>query len=343
MRRVVDTARGQSGLLAPGDPALAVIEAVRASDGVLVCGGGNMASTWPLHIFERATLGAVAEALGRPLVVSGQTIGPELTDSDGSLVGSLLSSTAVTGLREPSSYALCRALGVPERLLRATVDDASFVGDRASDDAAALAPALADPYCAVTFSTHLNGASRDQFAEAAARLLDEVALSTGLAIVFVAHFGSLLADEVRGDSVLHEAVAERMRVPSSAVVPADSVAAAGLARRASLVLTSRYHPAVFAVSGGVPTVGIAVDEYTTVKLTGALGNLGQDAVLQLDEVLDGSGDAAAPVAASRVAADRVAAVWGDRAGIRSRGLARAEVARASSAAWWDELAALFTP
>ncbi|NQX35130.1 polysaccharide pyruvyl transferase family protein [Herbiconiux sp. VKM Ac-2851] len=338
MRRVVDTARGQSGLLAPGDPALAVIEAVRASDGVLVCGGGNMASTWPLHIFERATLGAVARALGRPLVVSGQTIGPELTDSDGSLVASLLSSTAVTGLREPSSYALCRALGVPERLLRATVDDASFVGDRASDDAAALAPALAEPYCAVTFSTHLNGASRDLFAEAAARLLDEVALSTGLAIVFVAHFGSLLADEVRGDSVLHKAVAERMRVPSSAVVPADSVAAAGLARQASLVLTSRYHPAVFAVSGGVPTVGIAVDEYTTVKLTGALGNLGQDAVLQLDEVLDGTGDAA-----SRVAADRVAAVWADRAGIRSRGLARAEVARASSAAWWDELAALFTP
>lgn len=338
MRRVVDTARGQGGLLAPGDPALAVIEAVRASDGVLVCGGGNMASTWPLHIFERATLGAVAQALGRPLVVSGQTIGPELTASDGSLVASLLSSTAVTGLREPSSYALCRALGVPERLLRATVDDASFVGDRASDGDPALDPALADPYCAVTFSTHLNGASRDLFADAAARLLDQVALSTGLAIVFVAHFGSLLADEVRGDSVLHQAVAERMRVPSSAVVPPDSVSAAGLARQASLVLTSRYHPAVFAVSGGVPTVGIAVDEYTTVKLTGALGNLGQDAVLQLDEVLDGTGSAA-----SRVAADRVAAVWDDRAGIRSRGLARAEAARASSAAWWDELAALFTP
>jgi hypothetical protein len=194
----------------------------------------------------------------------------------------------------------------------------------------------------VTFSTHLNGASRDLFADAAARLLDEVALSTGLAIVFVAHFGSLLADEVRGDSVLHAAVAERMRVPSSAVVPPDSVAAAGLARQASLVVTSRYHPAVFAVSGGVPTIGIAVDEYTTVKLTGALGNLGQDAVLQLGEVLDGAGGASR-VAADRVAADRVAAVWSDRAGIRSRGLARAEVARASSAAWWDELAALFTP
>ncbi|MBF4572538.1 polysaccharide pyruvyl transferase family protein [Herbiconiux sp. VKM Ac-1786] len=336
MRRVLDTARGQGGLLAPGDPAHAVIEAVRASDGVLVCGGGNMASTWPLHIFERATLGAVAEALGRPLVVSGQTIGPELTAADASLVASLLSSTAVTGLREPSSYGLCRELGVPERLLRATVDDASFVGDRASVDSAAA------PYCAVTFSTHLNGASRDLFADAAARLLDEVALSTGLAIVFVAHFGSLLADEVRGDSVLHEAVAERMRVPSSAVVPPDSVAAAGLARQASLVVTSRYHPAVFAVSGGVPTIGIAVDDYTTVKLTGALGNLGQDAVLQLGEVLGGAGGAVLDGAggASRVAADRVAAVWADRAGIRSRGLARAEVARASSAAWWDELAAL---
>ncbi|MCS5714106.1 polysaccharide pyruvyl transferase family protein [Herbiconiux sp. CPCC 205716] len=325
MRRVVDTARGESGLLPEGDPALAVVEAVRASDGVLVCGGGNMASTWPLHIFERATLGAVAHALGRPLVVSGQTIGPELTASDGSLVAGLLSSTVLTGLREPSSYALCRELGVPEQLLRATVDDASFVGDRAS----VTSPAA--PYCAVTFSTHLNGADRDAFAEAAARLLDGIALSTGLAIVFVAHFGSLRDDEVRGDSVLHRAVAERMRVPTSAVVPPTSVAAAGLARQASLVVTSRYHPAVFAVSGGVPTVGIAVDDYTTVKLTGALGNLGQHAVLQLDEVLDGTGAAAA----------RVAAVWEDRAGIRSCGLARAATARAESAAWWDGIAAVF--
>jgi polysaccharide pyruvyl transferase WcaK-like protein len=341
MRDVVRTAAGESGLLAPGDPALAVIEAVRRSDGVLVTGGGNMASTWPLHVFERATLGAVAAALGRPLVVSGQTIGPHLEPAEAALVTGLLSSARLAGLREPASFALCRELGVPEAVLHATVDDASFVGDRASgigaDAGRDSAPTDRDPgtdalprppYCAVTFSTHLNGRDAEVFVQAAAELLDGIA-GLGLGIVFVAHFGSLVPGVVRGDSVLHERVAATMRAPSTLVVPADSVSAAALARDADLVLTSRYHPAVFAVSGGVPTIGIAVDDYTTVKLTGALGNLGQDSVLTIDELLRGDrGPAAALV-------DRV---WRERGRIRSTGLERAAAARAASTRWWDDVA-----
>ncbi|MGD8195327.1 polysaccharide pyruvyl transferase family protein [Herbiconiux sp. P18] len=333
MRRVVQTARGESGLLAAGDPAFSVIEAVRAADGVLVTGGGNMASTWPLHVFERATLGAVAEALGRPLVVSGQTIGPELGDDDARLVTELLSSARRVGLREPASFALCRRLGVPDEVLHATVDDASFVGDRVPAAPGSAGPVGRD-YCAVTFSTHLNGRDPDAFVRAAAALLDDIA-DRGLDVLFVAHFGSLVPGAVRGDSVLHDRVAASMRHPSTAVVPGDSVSAAALvAREAALVLTSRYHPAVFAVSGGVPTIGISVDDYTTVKLTGALGNLGQDAVLPLDDLLGAHGGAAAALL------DRV---WSDRGRIRMAGLDRAQAARADSARWWDDVAAALAP
>ena len=90
-------------------------------------------------------------------------------------------------------------------------------------------------------------------------------------------------------------------------------------------MSSRYHPAVFAVSGGVPTIGLAVDEYTTVKLSGALGNLGQSSVL--------SADALDPAV--------IATVWADRDGIRARGLELAEARRAASSAWWDRVAEAF--
>jgi hypothetical protein len=98
MDLVLRTAAGDSGLLAPDDTAHAVIEAIRESDGVAVSGGGNMASTWPSHIFERGTIGEIARLLGKPLVVSGQTIGPELTVADGEL-----------GAPAPTSSACARA------------------------------------------------------------------------------------------------------------------------------------------------------------------------------------------------------------------------------------------
>ena len=165
-----------------------------------------------------------------------------------------------------------------------------------------------------------------------AELLDHVAVTTGLDIRFFAHFASLDASESRGDTVMHDAVMARMTTPGAETIDeGDSVAAARLARGAALVVSSRYHPAVFAVSGGVPTVGIPVDDYTTTKLTGALGNFGQHALVSAEQLVAG----AAPAVAS--------AVWDDREGIRERGIAVAADSRVASAAWWDRVAEALRP
>ena len=44
------------GSLEPTDPALAVIAAIRGADALAIAGGGNLATNWPMHIWERATL-----------------------------------------------------------------------------------------------------------------------------------------------------------------------------------------------------------------------------------------------------------------------------------------------
>jgi polysaccharide pyruvyl transferase WcaK-like protein len=162
-----------------------------------------------------------------------------------------------------------------------------------------------------------------------AELLDQVAENTDLEINFSPHFGSLRADDVRGDSAMHARVRSRMASASTEIPATDAAASATLARSASLVISSRYHPAVFAVSAGVPTIGIAVDDYTTVKLTGALGNFAQSSVLSADSLVAGDGPALA------------ATVWGDRDGIRERGAAASVTNSASSSAWWDRVAAAF--
>ena len=68
--RVLSAIDGGAGHLPQDDPAWQVVEAVREADGVLVAGGGNMASLWPMHVYERNTLGLVARRFGKPLVVS---------------------------------------------------------------------------------------------------------------------------------------------------------------------------------------------------------------------------------------------------------------------------------
>jgi polysaccharide pyruvyl transferase WcaK-like protein len=160
-----------------------------------------------------------------------------------------------------------------------------------------------------------------------AQLLDGVAARTGLDIVFFAHFGSTRPEEAVGDTIVHNRIRARMSANASVFRTTDSPAAAALARGAALSISSRYHPAVFAVSAGVPAVGIAVDDYTTTKLTGALGNLGQNGVLPLADLLAGNGHST------------VAGVWDSRDAIRAQHAGIIDDARAASSAWWDRVAA----
>jgi hypothetical protein len=117
-----------------------------------------------------------------------------------------------------------------------------------------------------------------------------------------------------------------MRTESVVVPTGDPRAAASLARRASLLVTSRYHPAVFAAPAGVPILALTADAYTTVKLTGALGGWGQTQVHDLDlAASDGLGPAlrraAYTATAARLAADQAL-----------------PAARTAAALWWDRVA-----
>lgn len=312
---VLATAGGEDALPAD-DPARAVIAAVRDADGVLIAGGGNLASTWPLHVYERAALGGIAEVLGRPLVVSGQTFGPDLRGRDRELVGRLLASARLVGAREAASQALADDLGVAARL---GVDDASFVrGDAAAQAGGVL----------VSLSLSLGGADRTEVVAGVAALADAAAEVTGASVRFHAHFGPLTGTTPRGDAVLHEEVRAAMRVPSSVVPTGDVPAAAALAREAAVLITGRYHPAVFAAPAGVPVLGLVTDGYTAVKQRGALAHWGQQATVPI-------------TAAGGDGIRDLRTLWADRERIRAAAAERSPAHRAAFAAWWDDAADAF--
>lgn len=316
--RVRRTAAGQAGLLAAGDPAHEVIAAVSAADGVVVTGGGNLASTWPANIMERVAVGQVAAAFGKPLVVTGQTLGPDLSAGDAAAVAGLLAAARLVGVREQPSYELARSLGVDGARLARNVDDAAFLASPHEDP---------QPVLAVSLSTHVGAADRGTVAKAAADLVDALCGTAGLGVRFVPHFASLDPTDRRGDSALHDLVHAALSTPQvSHVTPVDSRQVAAASRSAAVVLSSRYHPAVFATSAGVPTLAVSVDGYTSVKLTGATGAFGQSGVVAVEDLLSGAATATA------------AALWDRREGIREHGLRIAEQQRPVSEAWWDRVA-----
>jgi polysaccharide pyruvyl transferase WcaK-like protein len=316
-------ARGElilAGELEPDNPALATIEAIASASRVIVTGAGNLSSRWPVHI-ERWVISQLAKRAGIPFVITGQTLGPDLSASDAVLLSELLESAELVGVRERASYRLAETLGVQSERLQQNVDDASFLGpESASIPASPAQP----PYCLVSLSTYVGATDRDAFLSAVGTLLDWVA-SLGLEVRFLAHFGPLSGDPHRGDVVMHEAVASLMKSSYLVEPSGTAVEAATLARRASMVISSRYHPAVFAAAAGVPTLGIAVDDYTTVKLRGALCAFGQDGVITGDDLVAG------------LAPDAAAAVWAARETIRSAVAAELPARLRESALWWDRV------
>ncbi len=298
------------------DRTAALTETLRGSDAAIITGGGNLSSLWPTHVRTRSAIGRIARDLGKPLVVTGQTIGPHLDVTDSALVAELLGSARLVGLRESRSYQLCQRLGIPAELLRQTVDDASFL---------VTEPVETSGYCLVTLANHVGDTDRGAVEQSIAALLNDVVATTGLSIVFSPHFAALTPGPARGDSAIHERIAALLSAPARVLPVTDSRDAARLARGAALVVCSRYHPAVFAVSAGVPTIGIPVDDYTETKLTGALSNFGQHSTLAVPRLLGGEGAAL------------LRQTWAARQEIRADGQRIAARALTESSQWWDDV------
>ena len=270
--------------------------------GVLIAGGGNLNSRYGWLLYERCALGLICARFGIPLVISGQTFGPVLTETDDAALARLLRTASLVGAREAHSAAWARDRGVPAVYGLDDAVDCPVPEDlghaRAVDPAAAAAlEGLPERFLAATFAGLGERETR-----AAAELLDRLGERTGLPVVFIPHMGRPAAeaggetgaagieggaqgeapteDVVRGDGdvATHREIARCMSRPAT-VLPMLHVEQAILVqRRAQGVITSRYHPGVFASRVGQPVLGLAPEAFTSVRLGGALRHVGRQAL-----------------------------------------------------------------
>ena len=181
---------------------------------------------------------------------------------------------------------------------------------------------VVDPYV----EAHRQGVTPNPCIECNRHLkFDRLAERAGRPVVFHPHFGSLDPSRAAGDEVLHDEVRGAMRAPARAMQPGDPRPAARLARGAAMLVTSRYHPAVFAGPGGAPIAALSADDYTGVKLRGATGWWDQQGVVDLATATGSDG------------ADALGRVWETREQAHADAARLRPAAEAASAAWFDRV------
>jgi len=260
---VLRPAHGADG----GEPLLG---ALAASDGLLISGGGNLSSGWPRLLRLRTMLMRAAHRCGKPIVVTGQTLGPALDPGARVELAEALAGASFVGVRELPSLALALALGVPADRLQYQEDDAFLLAPAAP---AEVPDWVGAPWIALSlddsFSAAGSAAGLDRLADDLARIGE----GTGARFAFLPHAAGgagsdLAAGEATARSLSRHGVAcEVLPLP-------EARAAAWLVRNAAAVISSRYHGLVFATAGGVPALGIYRDAYTRIKLQGALAHVG---------------------------------------------------------------------
>ncbi|WP_084102228.1 polysaccharide pyruvyl transferase family protein [Demequina sp. NBRC 110051] len=304
-----------------------IYPAIRDADAVIIAGGGNMNSRDYHLLFERVAAKRIAEHFGVPLYITSQTVGPMLDEPDRELIVELLTYARAFGAREGATYEMLKALTPDPAKVFRTLDDAILLD--ADDEARAAAREIAGdrPYVPASFTWHAGAAwpTIEDYHAAVAEVCRDIVNELDLDVLLVPHAGSFDEATANRDQDSNDAIAalvgsDRVRV-TRMVTAREDVA---LIENAAASLSTRYHPTVFAPATQTPAVAIAPSYYSSIRMGGSLGNVGQGRFVVPAASLD------LVIPALREAAQR-----GPRL---TAALAEAGPAATSfQASWWDSL------
>jgi polysaccharide pyruvyl transferase WcaK-like protein len=205
--------------------------------------------------------------MGLKVLVSGQTVGPVLTDADRTEVTEALNLCHLVGSRERHTQDLLSSLGIDSLPV---LDDATFFSPGVEDE---RTDGIPSSYIAATFAPASGAMPRKEYHRHMARLLDLAYEHLQLPILLLPHVSTF--GESDGDQDCHAAIARLSKAPNILVLDQKQAGeTAALTAAAELIITSRYHPVIFGLSAGVPILPVAVDYYGEVRIGGALENWG---------------------------------------------------------------------
>jgi len=247
-----------------------VFESIKNADVIISCSDENFKETtsllplniywiltWWSMLFSRTWDVLIVKFFGKPIIMFPNSIGPFRTRLGRFLARLALDRMNGILVREPISYKIVSSLGVKSpkiltfdtALLTTTNDNVIF--DR-----------FPHPLVGVSPGFYVNSLSKkevDRYIVGHARALDDAIEKHGFYVVFLPHYVSGFKYD---DLEVCKAILWHMRNKERAVIyEADSVEVfKSVLSCMDLVISSKMHPAVLAISGCVPTLCIAYDQ-----------------------------------------------------------------------------------
>jgi len=238
------------------------------SDILFLSGGGYLTTTTLSRLWDNMLFIRLADILGVPVIMSGQTI--LLQDRFSSRLAKWgMKNVKFIYLRDKfESEEYLKSIGISEDKIKSTFDDALFIRGASTDLVLKVLKRnnidVHKPYCVVNIYQHKALLKNYHLAlRQWASALDSIVSELGLQIVFLPFLPI--------EEVVAEKIVKLMQSPSF-LIPYnyDFKIPIGIVRNASLCLTTKHHPIIFAMGGGVPVVSVAFDEYFLHKNKGAL-------------------------------------------------------------------------
>lgn len=272
------------------DATNALISHVADADAVFISGGGNLHSRWPHHIFERVALARTAHDQGVPIFIVGQSIGPDLQPSHEELVSELLQIATLVGVREARSKNLAERLVDHRVPIYLAIDESTFVAEGTEEP---QLPSLG-AYLALTLDPH-SVVGRPYLLNLLAQEVCTFAVQHSLAVVVIPHLGSIGSQPPSPDSdigvcnqIANRILLRRPDLDVRVLDVSEPETARAWSANARITLSSRFHPIVFALSGGAPAIFLFQDDYTRMKGEGHLRLFGLEVcAISIDRISRG--------------------------------------------------------
>lgn len=273
------------GIVGRTGSAAEVISEFKMADVLVVSGSGTLSEQYvrgPALIWCIAML--CAKALGTPVLMLGQQIGPLQSRLSRGLIKLALRNVEFIGVRDEGSADVVLSLGVPSSRVRFTGDEGFYLPPADKNVVAVLLRKMNInmPFIAAQFRVDGNcpfDAHVGWFADA----LSELSNRIGAAVVFVPFSYASHGD----DREACRLVAEKLRVPYAIFDNGgNSAETKAVLEGAELAIGVANHFCVFAASVGVPTVGVYATNYMAQKLAGIEAAHGNVTAISIRDVGD---------------------------------------------------------